>query len=60
MTIINTAEKGNIFVLTKKGYSKTPDKVKHERKIGKPIKGFEHTVPASWYEKGYVEEISAV
>ncbi|MBD5395625.1 MAG: hypothetical protein HDR71_15500 [Lachnospiraceae bacterium] len=51
------AEDGNIFVLTEKGYEMTPDSVKHERKIGNPLKGYEQVVPASWFEKGYVEEI---
>lgn len=52
-----TAKKGYHFVLTKKGYKKTPDKVKPERKAGYPVRGFERRVPTSWIEKGYVEEI---
>lgn len=52
------ADEGKIFVLTKRGYEKTPDDVKKERSIGKPLKGFEYHVPASWVEKGYVEEVS--
>lgn len=42
--------------LQKKGYDKTPDYVKHERKIGIPIKGYELSIPASWIQKGYVVE----
>ena len=49
-------ENGNVFVLTKKGYEATPDNVKHERKIGEPIKGFETKVPESWIKNGYAEE----
>ena len=48
---------GNIFVLTNIGYEKTPNNIKTERVIGKPVKGFEYSVPASWLNKGYVEEI---
>lgn len=46
---------GRKFVLTNKGYERTPDNVKHERKVGEPIKGFETKVPFSWLRKGYVE-----
>ena len=51
------AEKGKKFVLTEKGYLNTPDCIKHEREIGKPVKGFEERVTVSWIKKGYVEEI---
>ncbi len=51
-----TAAKGKRFVLTKKGFDKTPAEVKGERKVGEPVKGFETSVPVSWIEKGYVEE----
>lgn len=57
MSIINdhvTASKGHIFVLTEKGYEKTPEHVKAERAVGKPIRGFEYRVPVSWVENGYV------
>lgn len=57
MEYIKSAEKGNIFVLTKKGYEQTPCRVKPEREIGKPIREFEYKVPSSWIEKGYVEQI---
>lgn len=50
------AQEGKIFVLTGKGYEKTPDHVKRERKIGEPVKGFETSVPVSWIQKGYVVE----
>ncbi|GLG89146.1 hypothetical protein [Sellimonas catena] len=50
------ADPGKKFVLTDYGYSRTPEAVKKERKIGKPITGFEQKVPVSWIEKGYVEE----
>lgn len=52
------AEKKNHFVLTEHGYRNTPDKVKPERKVGEPIKGFEYKVPSLWIEKGYVEEVA--
>lgn len=45
-----------IFVCTERGYERTPDAVKHERAVGKPIPFFSKKVPASWIEKGYVEE----
>lgn len=57
MAGIKIAQKGKHFVLTEKGYKKTPDNVKPERSIGKPLKGFEYSVPTSWFEKGYVEEV---
>ena len=50
------ATKGKQFVLTEKGYSRTPDHVKRERKVGEPVKGFETSVPMTWVEKGYVAE----
>ncbi len=50
------ATAGKQFLLTEYGYQKTPDHVKHERAIGKPVKGFESSVPVSWVEKGYVVE----
>lgn len=50
------ATKGKQFVLTEKGYNRTPDHVKRERKVGGPVKGFETSVPMTWVEKGYVEE----
>lgn len=56
MSYKKTAEKGKRFVLTKKGYEKTPDRIKTEREIGKPIKGYENSVPVSWVENGYVTE----
>ena len=52
-----TAENGEIFVVTQKGYDKTPDSVKPEREIGKPIRNFEKQVPISWIEKGWVENV---
>lgn len=56
MAYKKNAAKGKKFVLTEKGYKRTPDKVKPERKVGEPLKGFEVSVPASWIEKGYVIE----
>lgn len=53
----NIAEPGKQFVLTEYGYDKTPESVKSERKIGRPLKGFEERVPTSWLEKGYVEMV---
>lgn len=50
------AGKGKHFVLTKKGYDATPDKVKPERKIGEPLKHFEFSVPRSWVKNEWVEE----
>ena len=51
-----SAQNGKHFVLTEYGYNKTPDRVKLERRIDEPIKGFEYRVPTSWIEKGYVVE----
>lgn len=51
-----SAKAGKVFVLTQKGYEETPDRVKQEREVGQPLKGFEHSVPASWIKQGYVEE----
>ena len=48
---------GKQFLLTEYGYRKTPDHVKHERAVGKPVKGFESKVPVSWVMKGYVKEV---
>lgn len=48
------ASPGKLFILTQKGYDNTPDAVKRERAVGKPLKGFEQKVPASWITKGYV------
>lgn len=56
MAYYKNATAGNIFLLTKKGFERTPDEVKKERKIGSPVKGFEYSVPASWIDKGYVKE----
>lgn len=50
------ADSGKCFVLTEHGYNHTPEDVKKERKIGKPVKGYEQSVPVSWVKKGYVEE----
>ena len=48
---------GCIFVLTQTGYDATPDHIKHERKIGKPVSNIFRThVPSSWVKKGYVAE----
>lgn len=52
-----SVKNGNYFVLTKYGYEKTPDNIKSERKINKPLKGFEDRVPTSWIKKGYVTEV---
>ena len=52
------AIKGNEFVLTKWGYDCTPDNVKPEREVGKPVRGFETRVPVSWVEKDYVKEVA--
>lgn len=51
-----SAQEGNIFVLTQKGYEATPDRVKKEREVGQPLKGYAQDVPASWINEGYVEE----
>lgn len=50
------ADDGCIFACTEHGYERTPDAVKHERAVGKPIPHFSKKVPVSWVEKGYVEE----
>lgn len=54
------AKKDYIFVLTNVGYDKTPDRIKQERAINKPIKLFEYAVPTSWIINGYVKEIKEV
>ena len=51
-----SAEAGNHFVLTEKGYEQTPEPVKPERRAGEPVRGVEYSVPTSWLKKGYVEE----
>lgn len=53
-----SAGKGYHFVLTEKGYATTPEEVKHERSVGKPVNGFEMCVPGSWVMNGWVEEVS--
>lgn len=58
MAYNKSAKKGNIFLLTEKGYDVTPDRVKPEREIGRPVKGYEYNVPILWVKKGYVEEIN--
>ena len=50
------ADEGKVFVDREYGYEKTPEAVKKEREAGKPVKGFEHSVPLLWIEKGYVVE----
>lgn len=49
-------EDGRKYVLTQKGYDVSPERVRHERKVGEPVKGFETCVPESWILKGYVTE----
>ena len=44
MAYTKTAQKGCMLVLTEKGYEATPDHVKHEREIGKPIPHFKESV----------------
>ena len=59
MAYMKTARKGYQWVLTQRGYLATPDKIKFERTIGKPVfpnLGFNESVPSSWVDKGYVEE----
>lgn len=55
--IKKSAARGKHFVLTSEGYKHTPDRVKPERAVGKPVRGYEHFVPQSWIDKGYVEEV---
>ena len=50
------ADEGKQFVLTEHGYRQTPQKARPEREIGKPIKGYETSVPRSWVGKMYVVE----
>lgn len=50
------ADEGCVFVLTEYGYERTPEAVKRERAVGKPVPLFSEKVPASWIKKGYVEE----
>ena len=55
MSMNKYLDDGRKFVLKNKGYEHTQNNVKHERKVGEPIKGFETKVPSSWLRKGYVE-----
>lgn len=57
VTMYQEAEEGNMFVLTPYGMECTPDKIKAERKVDAPVKGYENRVPVSWVEKGYVREV---
>ena len=47
---------GRVFVVTELGYRETPDNIKHERQIGKPLKNYEKQIPIEWLESGYVQE----
>lgn len=55
--LYETANSGQIFVLTAVGFEKTPDPVKQERSVGKPVPLFEKRVPPSWIQKGYVVKV---
>lgn len=61
MTIIKVlADHGKQFVLTQKGYDETPAHVKCEREVGKPVfphLGYDKSVPISWLNNGWVEEV---
>lgn len=57
MAYTKTAQKGCMWVLTEKCYEATPDHVKHEREVGKPIPHFKDSVPTSWIEKELVVEV---
>ena len=50
------ADEGKRLVLTSLGYEATADRVKPERAIGEPVKGYEKSVPKLWYDKGWIEE----
>ena len=52
------ADTGKRFVLTALGYIDTPDRIKAERAVGEPVKGFETGVPLSWVRKKWVREVS--
>lgn len=59
MAYMKTAKKGCQWVLTEKGHNATPDYIKPEREIGKPVfprLGYAESVPISWVNKGYVIE----
>lgn len=61
MAYKTTAAKGKHFVLTQKGYDETPDSVKLEREVGKPVStqlGYNKSVPTSWINNGWVEEVN--
>lgn len=57
VTMYQEAEEGNMFVLTPYGMECTPEKIRAERAVDAPVKGYEHRVPVSWVEKGYVREV---
>lgn len=52
------ADEGCVFILTEAGYKRTPEAVKRERSVGKPVPMFSTKVPASWVKKGYVKEVA--
>ena len=61
---MKVAAPGNIFVLTQKGYDATPDHIKPEREVGKPVffkskyNAFSEVVPEGWLILGWVEEVA--
>ena len=58
MKIREVAKPGNIFVLTESGYDFCSDSsVREEREVGKPIIGFETSVPITWVNEGWVKEV---
>lgn len=57
MEAFKMAEKGKQFVLTQKGYDRTPEHIKHERAVGKPVHNYKEYAPVRWVEKGWVKEV---
>lgn len=51
---------GYEWVLTQRGYDKTPDEIQPYRAVGTPVWAwsiYTDSVPVSWVAKGYVEEV---
>jgi hypothetical protein len=42
-------DEGEIFVVTQLGFDRMPEHMKKENKIGKPMKGYEKSVPEKLY-----------
>ena len=50
-------DEGEIFVVTQLGFDSMPEHMKKENKVGKPMKGYEKSVPEKLYVRGYFEKV---